>query len=117
MTDVTRDELRDLRADLVQRLSDVKDDLTQSMASGFGGVHGRLDVLNGRTAKGETAVAELRVKIANLDREVFHRRKPATDGESEKRSITRRDVSMFVVGGGAILGLFELIQALMRGLP
>src|SRR5690606_37355826 len=110
-------ELRDLRADLVQRLSDVKDDLAQSMASGFGGVHGRLDVLNGRTAKGEAAAAAMDVRIHNLEREVFRRGRKDSEPDEEKRSITRRDVSVFVVGGGAILGLFELIQALMRGMP
>jgi hypothetical protein len=69
MGDVTRDELRDLREDLVERMS-----------SGFAGVHSRLDVLNGRTGKGEVAVGEAAVRLAHLEHEVFRRRRGKGDG-------------------------------------
>lgn len=54
------------------------DRLYQTTDDGFRGVHDRLDVLNGRTQKGEVASAELRSRVVSLEKEIFRRR--VTDG-------------------------------------
>jgi hypothetical protein len=102
MADVTREELRDLREDLVERLN-----------TGFGGVHQRLDVLNGRTGKTEVAAAEASLRLTNVEREIFHRsRRHGGAGElrdEDRPALTRREWSL-------VWGLLGTIAALLTAL-
>jgi hypothetical protein len=99
MGDVTRDELRDLRDDIVGRMTD-----------GFSGVHQRLDTLNGRTSKGEVAIAAADVRMANLEREVFRRHR--TGGETVP-ALTLADLKWYLaVAGGSIGGTYWVLHAL-----
>ena len=100
MADVTRDEFRELRDDLVERMS-----------AGFTGVHSRLDVLNGRVGKGEVAIGETGVRLTNLERETFRApgRRVDPEGRTE-RLLTRRDVQMVAIGGGGIVACWKFVE-------
>jgi hypothetical protein len=107
MGDVTRDELRDLRNDIVGRMTD-----------GFSGVHTRLDTLNGRTSKGEVAIAAADVRMTNLEREVFRRRRvgsvdaddTGTPRVSASRAFGQREVQIFLAGGGALIAAWKFVE-------
>lgn len=110
MTDVTRDELRDLRDDLAERLS-----------SGFHGVNTRLDTLNGRTAKSEAAIAAGDVRLRNLEREVFdRRRRRSTDGDHEhagdenRPALTRRELKLIWSFVTVVAGLVAWVVSILR---
>ena len=110
MSDVTREELRDMREDLVER-----------MTQGFQGVHSRLDVLNGRVGKSEVALGEAGVRMTNVERELF--RRPLLDGAKDaapkdlaSTPITFGTLDWLVKYGGWIalgtMGLFKLVGKL-----
>lgn len=101
MSDVTREELRDMREDLVER-----------MTQGFTGVHSRLDLQNGRVGKSEVLIAEVGVKMANLEREVFRRHKPDGPADLASTPITFGTLDWLVKYGGwivaVVIGLLKL---------
>lgn len=104
MGDVTREEFRELRDDLVDR-----------MTAGFTGVHQRLDVLNGRVGKGEVAIGETCVRLTNLERETF--RAPGRRVERDEQpgsGVTRRDVQMVAIGGGGIVACWKFVEFIVQ---
>ncbi len=96
MADVTREELRDLKEDLVERLT-----------AGFTGVHARLDKLNGRVGTGEVALGQANVRLTNLEREVFRPRRRETN--SGTLSLEQLKWYLTCTGTGA-----SLMYALMK---
>lgn len=101
MSDVTRDELRDLR-----------DDIVELMTRGFDGVNLRLDKLNGRVGTSEVAIASGNVRVTNLEREVFKRRESATD-DADTHALTLADLKWYLaVAGGSIAGTYWALHAL-----
>jgi len=101
--------------------------LTTLAKDGFDGVNSRLDVLNGRVGKGEVLTGEHRVRLENLERQVFTRQerheheetareKREHEGASESRSITRRDVAVFLAGGGGVYAVIKVVQELVQAL-
>jgi hypothetical protein len=112
MGDVTRQDLRDLR-----------DELVEQMSRGFSGVNARLDLQNGRVGKSEVAIGVNSTQLANLEREVFrrhHGRSAEVVGADEDRGITRRDVAMLAFGGGGLIAAWKFIEwavGMLRQLP
>ena len=105
---MTREELRDLRDDLVER-----------MTAGFSGVHSRLDQLNHRTSKAEAVLAGGDVRMSNLEREVFHRasRHRKDDVRDEDRpALTRREAQLLWTALAAIAGLVLTLAKLAHEL-
>lgn len=64
---VSRDEFMAFRRELVDQMRDGFD----RVQTGFGGVHARLDKLNGQVAKNSEARENLQARTRNLEREVF----------------------------------------------
>lgn len=101
MSDVTRDELRDLR-----------DDIVELMTRGFDGVNLRLDKLNGRVGTSEVAIASGNVRVTNLEREVFKRRESATD-DADAHALTLADLKWYLaVAGGSIGGTYWALHVM-----
>lgn len=80
--------------------------------SGFGGIHRRLDTLNGRTLQSEKDIVDLHGRTRNLDKEVFHRRRnddAATHHHRrEDERSTKREVALVAAGGAIIAALIKL---------
>lgn len=85
MSDVTREELRELRLDLSDQMRLGFTGLRAEVA----GVNSRLDVLNGRTRTNEIAVSEQGAKVRNLEREVFK-----TDGEKKSEDFSQTHLTI-----------------------
>lgn len=106
MSDVTRDDLRDLR-----------DTIVDEMRAGFRGVHERQDVTNGRISKAEADLGRLDVRAKNLEREVFDRHRPDAptplpvepSPAARDRRITERDVRMLLAGASAVVAIVTLL--------
>lgn len=109
MSDVTKDDLWDLR-----------DTLTEQIREGFKGVHARQDTTNGRIQKAEVALAEYGVKLKNLEREVFPTggRRKVDPIERPKGYVSERDVRVAVVtltsAGAVITFIWKLLPAILR---
>lgn len=114
MTDVyvTREDLRQLRDDLVTR-----------MVSGFAGTHQRLDLINGRVGRNEVIAAQLDTKVENIEREVFDRSRHipvVAPVEDERKGITRRDIVMIGFGGAGVIAAWKFVEwavGMLRQLP
>lgn len=107
---MTREELRDLRDDLVER-----------MTAGFSGVHQRLDQLNGRTGKSEALLAASDVRLTNLEREVFPSSRRQRDRKDDVRdedrpALTRREAQLLWTALAAIAGLVLTLAKLAHEL-
>lgn len=87
------------------------DRIYQQMDDGFTGVHDRLDVLNGRTGKGEVADAELRQRITGVEKEVFNEpRRRATDPPTPAPPFfTKREGALVALGVAVIGALLKLM--------
>lgn len=78
--------------------------LYETIDDGFRGVHSRLDVLNGRTVKGEISDAEIRTgavlfdrRLTNVEDEIFaHPQRRVADIPPE--SATKRESAIVVLG-------------------
>jgi hypothetical protein len=112
--DITRADIERMENRLTERLED-----------GFDGMNRRLDTLNGRVGKGETTTAEHGVRLQNIERVVFSQqerheheetalKKRVDEGTSETKSITRRDVTVFLAGGGGVYAVIKVIQELIQ---
>ena len=112
---ITRDDLSDLRNDVRE---------------GFSGIHARLDITNGRIGKAEVDIAQHDVRIKNVEREVFHRRRDDRDDRSDDdqdrrrdyddRAITQRDVRVVFItlgsAGSVILFFWKILPALLAAM-
>lgn len=107
-TDVTKDDLRDLR-----------DTLTEQIREGFRGVHARQDTTNGRIQKVELIAAEHGVRLKNVEREVFPSsgRRDEPD-ERPKGFVTERDVRVALAtlgsAGGLVMFFWKLLPAILK---
>lgn len=83
----------------------------EQMDDGFSGVHSRLDVLNGRTGKGEVADAELRQRITSVEKEVFDEpRRRATDVPAPAPPFfTKREGALVALGVAVVGALLKLM--------
>ena len=111
MADVTREELKELRDDLVSRMNDQM----SRMTSGFTGTHARLDMINGRVGKGEVAMGVMDARMGNLERETFRspgRRLDRDSSDLASTPITFGSLDWLVKFGGwivaAILAFLKL---------
>ncbi len=92
-------------------LRDVRDQILDEVRSGNDRTHERLDVLNGRVGRGEVQAGKHDERLKNVEYEVFDRRKQERrgTGESEKQPIRRRDVTLVVAGGAALVAIVKFI--------
>lgn len=99
-------------------LWDVRDRLSAEAQQGFNGVHERLDVLNGRVGRGEVQAGEHGVRLVNLEREVFKRRRSNVEehapDDPDAAPITRRDLK---VAGYVVTGIAGGVAFLFKALP
>lgn len=104
MTDINKDDLRDLRDDIIEQMREL-----------FQGVYKRQDTTNGRVRDGEILSAQYGIKIKNLERELFAQRSGRRKADPvvipkqvADRTISERDVRMIVLGstGSAAILLF-----------
>ena len=106
MPEISLEHIRDLIT-AQSTLAEAKfEGVRREMAAGFGGVNGRLDIVNGRLGKHGTRLDALEDKVR------LHRRtgdaKPTLHARREDSTpLTRRDALMFAAGGGAIWGLIK----------
>lgn len=92
MTDLSRDEF-------YRAIDGLKTDLT----SDIGGIHDRLDTLNGRTGKGEVERAELKQRIVSVEKEVFRRRhgeRSSSGGAQSTSRLSKKDTGLAALGVG-----------------
>lgn len=88
------------------------DALRDDLKDGLAGTHDRLDVLNGRTLKGEVAHAELRADFRGLEKVVYRRRRTdAGDDDEPERSPAMRK-GLITLGLSVIIALLKLIEFL-----
>lgn len=107
----TKDDLREVQVDLRDRIRE-----------GFDGVHKRQDVTNGRVGKAEISLGEHGVRLANMEREVFRRRRTDRSNTTimsfDRHSISLRDLRMFTTGillvVGIIIFLSKISPAIMK---
>ncbi len=92
MGEVTGEELRDMR-----------DTVLETVREGFDRTHQRLDVLNGRVGKNEVDTGRHDIRLTVLERRHGVRR------SADQASITRRDVTVAVGGGAAIIAALKLL--------
>lgn len=102
-------------------LWDLRDTLSRQNKDGFDGVHERLDVLNGRVGKNEVQGGEHGVRLINLEREVFKRRRSDTDDEAKDAApITRRDLTVALAtlsaAGAIVTFLWKVLPAMLKAL-
>jgi hypothetical protein len=114
MPEDLRAALRDLRADVRQDIDRAQDETNRRLDS----ITDHLQTLNGRVGSGEKEQARLGQAVVNVEREVFRRRrtdhKPSPDPTDEaKRSITERDVRMFVAGAVGVVGVVSFFWKLL----
>ena len=108
----------------VREFDKFSENLGRQITDGFRGVNDRLDRVNGRLDKNESAVHALtprvtavEIKAANLNREVFREdRTPSqlVSRQDDEKPITRRDLSVAigvaVVVVGVMIWLFEKLS-------
>jgi hypothetical protein len=85
--DVTREDLKELRADLNH---------------GFSGVHQRLDVLNGRVRKGEISRAEHELRLGSLE----------SSGRGDAKPITKRDLAVASATAAVVVVVLQMLGLL-----
>ena len=99
---MTRDDLRDLREDLVDRIN-----------TGFAGLNSRLDLLNSRTGKNEVSAAEAALRVTNIERELFKRPKRSESRDEDRPALTRREWTLIWTSlGAAIPAVMWLLERL-----
>jgi hypothetical protein len=128
-------------ADLRQELEASRKQLMDFVGVGFGGIHSRQDITNGRIDTNEKRlnetredVARMEAQIANLSKEVFNRRaddrrstdrqqpSPGTDTVSQVERavnlpmVTTRDVKITVAVVGVIVGVVKFIPMAIAAL-
>lgn len=83
----------------------------EQMDDGFSGTHGRLDTLNGRTAKGEVADAELRARVTSIEKEVFRgpRRRVNDPPVVPPPFFTKREGALVALGVAVISAVVKLM--------
>lgn len=111
MSEVTKDDLRDMR-----------DTIVEEMRLGFEGVHKRQDTANGRLTKAEVADERHDVRLKNLEREIFHRahrrgrQGAGTEGaeaaQEDRPALTRRELKLIVGFAAAAWAMFQGMAAL-----
>lgn len=89
-----------------QHIVDMRNEVVREMQAGFAGIHKRQDITNGRIGTLETGAAKQDVRTTNLEREVFKR--PRRREADDRRPITRWDVTVWVLGAGAVVGVIKL---------
>lgn len=83
------------------------DRLYETTDAGFKGVHTRLDVLNGRTLKGEIDRENLRTRVVSLEKEIF--------SEPRRRATDTPPPPFFTKREGALVGLgIAVVAALLK---
>lgn len=114
----TRDELHRAVTDSRQGVERAIDLLRQHLVQRLDEVNHKLATQNGRIGKGEVARGELGVRVTNVEREVFHRRRDDNGDPpvADEHVITRRDVLIVaytLTAAAAILGaLWGLLQVI-----
>lgn len=81
----------------------------RQMDDGFGGVHERLDVLNGRTGKGEVADAELRQRVTSVEKEVFDGPRRRSGDSPVPPLFTKREGALVALGVTVLGALLKLM--------
>lgn len=82
--------------------------LYTTMDAGFKGVHDRLDVLNGRTLKGEIDRENLRTRVVGLEKEVFHNPRRREEDVAPRAHFSKRETGLIALGLGALVGLVKM---------
>ena len=112
----------------MQRLNDVRDQLSKQIDAGFNRINMRLDILNGRVGKGEVESAQHGMQLKNIERELFPaggRRKTDPDERPAPvplpSLVSNRDVRMVVAGVTGTIGVLafftKLLPMLLKALP
>jgi hypothetical protein len=84
-----------------------------TMEAGFEQINERLDVLNGRTGKGEIADAEIKARVVSLEKEVFQRpRRRAEDHDEFEQRNSKREAALVAAGLAIIMALIRLAEFL-----
>lgn len=103
-------------------LREVLLDLREQIRDGFQGVHARQDVTNGRVGKAEVALGEHGVRLTNVEREVFRRRRSdSAEGGNpvlsfDRHSVSVRDLRMFTIGVLVVVGVLLFFSKVMPAL-
>lgn len=97
-------------------LNDLRDFITDEMRRGFAGVHARQDITNGRVGRSEVEIGKQDVRLKNIEREVFHRRR--TDRPRIEEGVTTRDVRVvwatLAAVGAVVMFFWKLLPAIQR---
>jgi hypothetical protein len=93
------------------------DRMYASMDDGFKGVHGRLDVLNGRTLKGEIDRENLRTRLVTVERELIRhpnrRKSDAGDGATwAAAAVTKREGYLIGLGLTVLITVLKVLEVL-----
>lgn len=108
MNDLSKEDLRDLRDDIVGQMREL-----------FEGVYKRQDTTNGRVRDGEIMSAQYGIRLKNLERELFtprsgRRKVDPVVVPAQTRYITERDVRVIVA---TIVASTTIIGTVWKVLP
>jgi hypothetical protein len=84
-------------------------ELRHEVRDGFHGTHARLDIMNGRVTKGEIESAAHAIQIKALEEAL---REIDAQGKTDEGPVRRRDVFVFMAGGGALLSALKFMGLL-----
>lgn len=84
--------------------------LYTTVDEGFRGIHARLDLLNGRTLKGEVSDAALTQRVTSVEKEVFSRRRidRPLSTMGRRSLLTKRETGLVAAGVAILAALFKL---------
>lgn len=87
------------------------DRLYETTDTGFKGVHSRLDLLNGRTLKGEIERENIRTRIISLEKEVFNapKRRESDVPPTPPPLFTKREGALVALGVAVVGALLKFM--------
>lgn len=89
--------------------------LYETMDGGFAKINARLDLLNGRTLKGELESENHRTRLVSLEKELFHRPSRRRDDEGQgaawaKATVTKREGYYIGVGLAVLVAVLKVLE-------
>lgn len=86
--------------------------LYETMDGGFRALNQRLDILNGRTLKGELESENHRTRLVSLEKELFHNRRKTDEGKGADWAggLTKREGQLLMLGIAVVGAMYKILD-------